>query len=146
MSWGFRIPIGSFPGRQRDRALSGAINRPETPAGEYNGTVGMPTSRMDCDQRAWLVITASLAVIYLLLRPDFILKDGDTYWQVATGQWIITHAALPTTDPFSYTMAGEPWVLFRQWLSQIALALVFNAAGWGELVALSPLGLPRWRS
>jgi len=33
---------------------------------------------------------------------------GDIWWHVRTGQWIVVHGAIPTTDPFSHTAPG-PW-------------------------------------
>ena len=34
----------------------------------------------------------------------------DIWWHLATGRWIMAHGAIPTTDSFSYTAKGEPWI------------------------------------
>jgi hypothetical protein len=39
------------------------------------------------------------------------LKSWDVWWHLATGRWMVQHGTLPTTDPFTYTMQGEPWRL-----------------------------------
>ncbi|HXU94370.1 MAG TPA: hypothetical protein VFP33_12015 [Gallionella sp.] len=64
------------------------------------------------------------------------LQDGDTYWHIAAGQWIIGHAAVPTSDPFSHTMQGAPWTA-HEWLSETIFALTWKAFGWGGLIALT---------
>jgi hypothetical protein len=83
---------------------------------------------------AWLVS----AGIYLLLQSvgPRLLNDPDTYSHIAVGRWILAHGALPTTDPFSFSMHGEPWIAF-EWLSEVIYAAVFAVAGWNGVVALA---------
>lgn len=38
-----------------------------------------------------------------------ILNDGDTLWQIRTGEWILNHLAIPSVDPFSYTAGDRRW-------------------------------------
>ncbi len=55
---------------------------------------------------AWLP-----AAVAALLAPAFLVKvkDYDVWWHMATGRWMVENGKLPTTDPFTYTMAGKPW-------------------------------------
>lgn len=71
---------------------------------------------------------------YALLTP-YMLMDGDTGWHLATGRWILAHAAVPTTDPFSFSAPGRPWVA-HEWLSETAMVLASRAAGWSGLAVL----------
>jgi hypothetical protein len=48
------------------------------------------------------------------------------------------HVAVPTTDPFSHTLAGAPW-LAHEWLSELILAGAYGALGWAGVVALAAL-------
>ena len=64
-----------------------------------------------------------------------IFNDGDVSWHIATGQWILDHRAIPTTDPFSFTWAGKPWVPI-EWLAEVIYAAAFRAAGYGGVAAL----------
>ena len=64
--------------------------------------------------------------------------DGDTYWHVATGRWILENGVVPTQDPFSHTMRGTAWTAF-EWLSQVILAAAHQLGGWTGLVALTAL-------
>lgn len=66
------------------------------------------------------------------------LMDGDTYWHIAAGRWIVEHTAVPTHDPFSHSMPGGPWVA-KEWLSQILLARAHHLGGWTAVVALTSL-------
>jgi hypothetical protein len=82
----------------------------------------------------WLA-GAGVYVLLLTLGPK-LLNDPDTYSHIAVGRWIIAHGAVPTTDPFSFSMNGAPWVAF-EWLSEVIYAAVFALAGWPGVVALA---------
>ena len=62
-------------------------------------------------------------------------SDADTYWQLATGRWMLEHAQFLRQDIFSSTVAGTS-VGIGQWLGQIALAGAFAAAGWSGVAIL----------
>ncbi|KRB52645.1 hypothetical protein [Phenylobacterium sp. Root700] len=85
-----------------------------------------------------VVAVAAFAAFAILLPVDTIFNDGDTYWHLATGQWILDHRAVPTTDPFSYTFAGAPWQA-HEWLSEVVMTLAYKAAGWNGLRVLVAL-------
>ena len=57
-----------------------------------------------------------------------VLRDGDVSWHIAAGRWILQHRAIPTTDPFSYTVFGHPWV-DTEWLAEIIYAPAYNLFG-----------------
>lgn len=63
------------------------------------------------------------------------LTDGDTGWHIAAGRWILEHRAVPTTDTFSYTFFGKPW-LAHEWLTQVCMYLVYEYAGWSGLLLM----------
>ncbi|MBM3647782.1 MAG: hypothetical protein FJX11_08335 [Alphaproteobacteria bacterium] len=65
-----------------------------------------------------------------------LLSDPDTHWHIAVGDWILAQLAVPTTDSFSFTFAGQPWIA-KEWLSQVVMALAFDLAGWGGVTALA---------
>jgi hypothetical protein len=67
-----------------------------------------------------------------------ILNDGDTFWHLAAGRWMIAHGAVPATDPFSYTFVGRPWMA-HEWLSEVAMAGARRAAGWSGVMLLTGL-------
>jgi hypothetical protein len=62
------------------------------------------------------------ALVYCLpvmasLRP---MNDPDIWWHVRTGEWIVTHRAVPWTDPFSRVPAGTFWIAYN-WLLDVVL-------------------------
>jgi len=81
-------------------------------------------------------VVAAIAMLALVLFVPGVLNDGDTFWHIKAGEWIIGNGVVPHTDPFSYTKAGAPWVA-HEWLAEVALALAFRAGGWGGVVALT---------
>lgn len=75
----------------------------------------------------------------LLIATHFaLLKDGDTYWHVATGRWIAEHGTVPHTDVFSHTFTGQVW-LAKEWLSQLILYYAYEIGGWKMVNAFSLL-------
>ena len=91
------------------------------------------------DQRPRSLIPLLIGVI---LIPAFlgssatIFNDGDVSWHLATGQWIVDHGAIPHTDPFSFTWAGQPWVPL-EWLAEVVLAGSYGLAGYSGVAALA---------
>ncbi|MEX7109610.1 hypothetical protein AB2D30_33805, partial [Pseudomonas aeruginosa] len=63
------------------------------------------------------------------------LRDGDTGWHLVAGAWIVAHAAVPTTDPFSFSVVGRPWVA-HEWLSEVAMYASYRAGGWSGVIVL----------
>ena len=68
-------------------------------------------------QRRLLVILLFLCVFsYNFTIPT----DIDFWWHLKTGELIATTGVIPTTDPFSYTVPGRPWVA-HEWLWELAV-------------------------
>ena len=92
------------------------------------------------DRDGALVALAALALLALALFDRRLLNDGDTYWHLAAGSWMLSHGQVPHTDPFTYTLAGAPWHA-HEWLSEVLMAAAFRLWGWGGLVGLYGLSL-----
>ncbi len=61
-------------------------------------------------------------------------SDPDVWWHLASGRFIVETGAIPRTDPFSYVIAGQPWVCF-EWLFDVVLYGAYAAGGfWGVAV------------
>src|SRR5258707_8819730 len=76
---------------------------------------------------SWPLLVAASTFIVLLTRGG-LLADGDTYWHIVAGRWMFQHFAIPTVDPFSYTMAGAPWTAHGL-MSEIIFGAAFFIRG-----------------
>jgi hypothetical protein len=56
------------------------------------------------------------------------LQDGDTLWHIKVGQLILETGQLVTTDTFSHTALGKPWVA-HEWLAEVFMAAAYNLGG-----------------
>jgi len=86
----------------------------------------------------WLPLALLLAILAGLAFTPKLLGDPDTYWHIATGQWILEHGRAPSTDPFSFTFHGAPWTA-HEWLSEVVYALAYRAGGWSGVLLLASM-------
>jgi len=56
------------------------------------------------------VVLSVVALAYALLAGLRTVMDYDLGWQMATGRWVAQHRQIPSTDVFSYTAQGQPWI------------------------------------
>src|SRR5579862_77000 len=89
-----------------------------------------------------LVPLCAGAGIYLfyLSAGEILLRDSDSMWQIRIGQWILENGAMPTTDVFSFTRYGAPWIS-SSWLSQVLYAISYGPGDWAGPVILSSLAI-----
>lgn len=66
--------------------------------------------------------------VFVLLLTRLPLTDPDYFWHLKAGEYIVGHGALPSGDIFSFTRAGQPWVL-HEWLFEAALYAASSACG-----------------
>jgi hypothetical protein len=76
----------------------------------------------------------------VLVLGGSVIGDGDTYWHIAAGRWIIEHRAVPQYDMFSFSTPGAPW-LTLEWLAEVVLAWVYDHLGWTGIVTATALSV-----
>ena len=81
--------------------------------------------------RGWLIFAAVLFFAFALVSTT----DPDYWWHLRAGQLIVDNGAVPTTDPFSFTAEGKPWVA-HEWLSEVVIYGVQSAGGYGLALLL----------
>ncbi len=84
-------------------------------------------------------LVLALVAVFLFAVSAFspaVLRDGDTWSHLATGEWMLAHGAVPRVDPFSLSMPGAPWTA-HEWLSEILMTLAFRCGGWSGVVLLT---------
>ncbi|MEI9964900.1 MAG: hypothetical protein WDM92_09465 [Caulobacteraceae bacterium] len=93
-----------------------------------------PPLRLD-----WRLIAPALAGVvayaFVLLDPKLFV-DGDCYWHITAGQWMLDHGHVLKTDIFSWSMPGAPWDS-HEWLSEVLMALAYRAGGWSGVAVLA---------
>ena len=85
-----------------------------------------------------LLFPIGLAAAGFTLAVGYPTGDPDTYWHLASGQWMLDHREILRTDIFSSTVSGQPYSV-GEWLGAIVLTLVFNAGGWAGLAIFRAL-------
>ncbi len=94
---------------------------------------GKPAAALKWD--GWpLVAVIFLAFAYVAFAP-LLFNDGDTYWHLGAGRWVLDHMTVPTTDPFSFSARGQGWTA-HEWLAEVLMASAFAAASWAGVAVL----------
>lgn len=99
-----------------------------------------PLAARPADGTTWLfslpLLVGLWVYLYSLYRGKDLLLDGDTFWHIATGQWVMRNGSIPAVDPFSHTMPGTAWTA-HEWLSEVILAAAHQTGGWMLVVAVT---------
>ena len=83
-----------------------------------------------------IILLAALSVYVLALLSPAIFNDGDTYWHISAGQWMLAHRAVLDHDVFSRTLFGKPWTT-GEWLAEVLMAGAYGLAGWSGVAILT---------
>lgn len=103
------------------------------------------TARTSALERRIFWVLAGTALIYAFLAGLRTVSDPDLGWQLATGRWVAQHHRVFSSDVFSYTASGQPWIypagsgLLFYWiylLGGYALLSWFGAIACAATVAL----------
>ncbi|HVM60634.1 MAG TPA: tetratricopeptide repeat protein [Verrucomicrobiae bacterium] len=84
--------------------------------------------------RILAVIVTILALAFPFVLGLDKISESDTFWHLKTGEWILSHSAVPRVDPFSATVSGKQW-LDWEWLFQVAIYIVYTVGGFNAMVA-----------
>src|SRR5256885_10309224 len=69
---------------------------------------------------------------FFAARP---LSDGDFWWHLKTGEYIINTHTIPRTDFFSFTNYGRAWVA-HEWLSEVIFYEIYSKFGFNVLIVV----------
>lgn len=89
-------------------------------------TESLPLKRYEETARRLLILVALYAIPAIVVMHP--VDDYDIWWHLRTGQWIVEHKALPTTDPFSTFGQGKPWVAYS-WLFEVCIYELYQKLG-----------------
>jgi hypothetical protein len=87
--------------------------------------------------------TSALVLRCLLFVSIFSLAalpplDPDLWWHLANGRLIASTASIPHADLYSFSAAGQPWVM-HEWLADLGMYGLYQLGGLPLLVAVSAL-------
>jgi hypothetical protein len=95
---------------------------------------------MMAKDRSEAMLTARQLLVAVLLVAIFAMAvrlpaDTDTWWHLKSGQLMWETGQILRTDPFSHTVASQPWI-DHGWLVQVLLWPIYQASGLGGLALL----------
>jgi hypothetical protein len=88
-------------------------------------------STLNVWRRFWRAETGIFLGLWLgllLAGRTKLFGDPGTFWHVVVGRQILATGQLPTTDSFTFTYAGQPWIA-QQWLGEFFMAWVHDRIG-----------------
>ena len=74
----------------------------------------------------WWFLAIALPVLASLIAK---ISTVDLAYQLRAGAEILASGSIPTTDTWTFTMQGQPWV-DQQWGAQVILRIVESIGGW----------------
>lgn len=73
-----------------------------------------------------IVYALTLLAVFTIALSSF--TEFDFWWYLASAERILATRSVPTTDPFSYTAEGRPWIN-HMWASQLLVLAAWRAGG-----------------
>ena len=71
--------------------------------------------------------------VFAFLFASRPLSDGDFWWHLKTGEYIVRNFSIPRTDFYSFTNPGKYWVA-HEWLSEVIFYLIYTRFGFNTLI------------
>src|SRR5437588_172287 len=90
---------------------------------------------------AAILAVASLAYsLFVFNGGEQFFRDSDSGWHIRSGESILAHRVLPSTDPYSFSKAGQPWIAW-EWGSDVLLGLAHRIDGLRGVALLIALAI-----
>jgi len=86
-------------------------------------------------EHLWLAVPIALTAGFGFLLK---LRLVDFWWHLKAGEIILTTRTIPKTDLFSFTAAGQPFIL-QNWLVEVLYYATYRAGGLSLVVAFNAL-------
>ena len=123
-------------------AVTGELRAPSVSARTEQAVMGAAVAPLEIGQASiWERAFSFPAMLgALLVAGVFVARRGfdvdpDLWWHIKAGQDILRTHHWPTTDPYSFTVAGHPWMA-AEWLGDVLFATVERVGGLRGLEAL----------
>ncbi|HYY46980.1 MAG TPA: hypothetical protein VE951_07965 [Candidatus Angelobacter sp.] len=83
------------------------------------------------DLRRFFIVAIFVTLLMAAIQP---ITDPDFWWHLTTGNWILSHHAVPRHDLYTFTVTDHRWIT-HEWLSEVILATLY-AVGRLPLISL----------
>jgi hypothetical protein len=80
-----------------------------------------------------VLVLVAFGVLFVLAARPYVLTDLG--WHLRTGQLIWQTGIIPHSDPFSFTVSGQPWIT-HEWLSEVIMWIFYKNLGYPGLIAV----------
>ena len=97
--------------------------------------LGLPSPAAAVRQVTSAFLLRSLLFIAILSVAAVPPLDPDLWWHLSNGRLMVATATIPHADVYSFSAAGQPWVM-HEWLADLGMYAVYHAGGLPLLVAL----------
>lgn len=91
-----------------------------------SSTTGPPGLRPLARLSSWRLpisyVQIGVLLTALVVFPFVLRVDPDLWWHLRTGE-LILHSGIPRHDPYSWTVAGKPWVA-HEWLCELLMYII----------------------
>ena len=84
---------------------------------------------------AMLAVVSLAYCLFVSGGTEQLFRDSDSGWHIRSGEWILAHHALPRGDLYSFSRAGQPWLLW-EWGSDVLMGLAHRLDGLRGVTAL----------
>lgn len=109
-----------------------AASQTGVPDGNQHPDVSDQKPKSRGDSERWLIDALLLICLLATVAAKSIIPaagmDEDLWWHVSTGDWILSHHAVPVKDLFSTYTMGTPWIAYT-WLFDVLASQIYNT--WG---------------
>lgn len=92
----------------------------------------------------WDGVSIGLVFLVALLIAIFPCRSDDIYGYLAFGKQIVERHALPTSDPFLFTIPESPPHAHHEWASFVAAYLLHRVGGFDLLIVLKAVAVLLW--
>ncbi len=88
-------------------------------------------------EHLWCLVTLAGIFVFTSTHP---IRPHDFWWHARIGGEIVTTGQIPSTDSLSFTATGQPYI-YRVWLAEVALYLLYTAGGPAAVVFAHSLSI-----
>jgi hypothetical protein len=110
-----------------------ALDQDTTPRKASHAAAGEAGPKNTGLSRYWITAILFLGVFAFCVPT---IPSADMWWHLSTGRYILQNHGVPHTEPFSATIAGQPWTI-HEWLSEVVFYFAYSMIGSAGLLLLT---------